>query len=93
MTLFFHENRERNDQTRRLYALFEIVYTVVDFLAALFFLIGSILFFWPEYEGPAIWLFVIGSVCFCLKPTIRLLREIKLWQVGKLETLAERAEE
>ena len=35
MPLFHHANRERNDDTRRVYALFEIAHTTVDFMAAL----------------------------------------------------------
>ncbi|WP_135502567.1 YrhK family protein [Roseovarius aestuariivivens] len=90
MTLFSSQNRDRNDETRRLYALFELVHTAVDFLAALSFLIGSILFLWPDHETPAIWLFVIGSVFFCLKPTIRMIRELKLASMGDTEDLAKR---
>lgn len=36
---------------------------------------------------------MIGSFCFAAKPTIRLIREIKLYRMGKYETLAERAED
>ncbi|MFZ7092321.1 YrhK family protein [Primorskyibacter sp. 2E233] len=90
MPLFSHENRERNEDTRRLYAAFEIAHTVVDFLAAFSFLIGSILFFWPKYETPAIWLFVIGSAFFAMKPTLRLIRELKLAAMGDAEDLAQR---
>ena len=53
---------------------------------------GSVLFFWPKYETPAVWLFTVGSVLFMAKPTLRLSREIKLYRMGKLDTLAERAE-
>lgn len=54
MKLFRHENRERNHDTRRIYALYELAYTLVDFGAAICFLIGSVLFFWPSVETPAI---------------------------------------
>lgn len=90
MPLFSHENRQRSADTRRVYAYFEIAHTLVDFTAAICFLIGSILFFWPEYETPAVWLFVVGSACFALKPTLRLIREVKLAAMGAQETLAER---
>ena len=68
MKLFRHENRERNHDTRRIYALYELAYTLVDFGAAICFLIGSVLFFWPSVETPAIWLFTIGSLLFLAKP-------------------------
>ncbi|RKF14221.1 hypothetical protein D6850_12450 [Roseovarius spongiae] len=90
MRLFQHENRQKSPASRRLYALYEIAYTIVDFIAALSFLVGSILFFWAKYETPAVWLFVIGSTCFCLKPTIRMAREIRLLGMGDTEDLAKR---
>ncbi|QDC10990.1 hypothetical protein FHY55_17895 [Oceanicola sp. D3] len=92
MKLFRHENRERNHDTRRIYALYELAYTLVDFGAATCFLIGSALFFWPAWETPAVWLFTIGSLLFFAKPAIRLAREVKLLRMGKYETLAERME-
>ncbi|GGF69963.1 YrhK-like protein [Mameliella alba] len=90
MALFTHENRQRSADSRRVYAAFEIAHTTVDFIAAFCFLIGSILFFWPEWETQAIWLFVIGSVFFALKPTLRLVRELRLAAMGDAEDLAER---
>ena len=90
MTLFHEDNRSKSPEAKRLYAAFEIAYTVADFTAALTFLAGSILFFWPAYETPAIWLFVVGSACFALKPTLRLVRELKLAAMGDAEDLADR---
>ena len=40
MKLFNHANRQRNADTRRVYALFEIAHTLVDFGAAVCFTIG-----------------------------------------------------
>jgi hypothetical protein len=91
MPLFAHENRERNADTRRVYAAYEIAHTTVDFLAAISFLLGSVLFLFPSYETPAIWFFIVGSVFFCMKPTLRLAREIQLWRMGRIDTLARRA--
>jgi uncharacterized membrane protein YgdD (TMEM256/DUF423 family) len=91
--LFSHEARQQSAQARRLYARFEIAHTAVDFLAALAFLVGSILFFSPSTQYSATWLFVIGSLFFAAKPTLRLTREIRLYRLGRLERLAERAEE
>lgn len=90
MALFRHENRDRNEDTRALYARFEIAHTVVDFAAAFLFLVGSFLFFSEDTQTTATWLFVVGSFFFAVKPTLRLIREIKLYQMGKLEILAER---
>lgn len=93
MKLFRHRNRERNAETRRIYALHELAYTIVDFAAALCFIVGSVMFFSKALETPAIWLFTIGSVFFFAKPAIRLSREIQLLRKGKYETLAERVEQ
>lgn len=76
-----------------LYALYELAYTTVDFSAAILFIIGSFLFFSEATTYVGTWMFVVGSVCFGLKPTIRLAREIHLWRLGSYQALAKRAEE
>ncbi|QFT64019.1 YrhK-like protein [Roseivivax halotolerans] len=88
MRLFRHENRQQTDQTRRLYARYELAHTAVDFAAAFLFLVGSVLFFWQSLETAAIWCFVLGSVFFCVKPTLRLIREIHLYRIGETDALA-----
>jgi len=52
-----------------------------------------ILFLWNDYETEAIWFFIIGSVFFCIKPTLRLAREIQLWRMGYLDDLSRRLDE
>lgn len=37
------------------------------------------------------WLFLIGSICFALRPRIHLLREIHDWRIGKVEKLTDLA--
>ncbi|MEI4232249.1 YrhK family protein [Roseovarius sp. D22-M7] len=91
--LFDHRNRTRNADTRRVYAAYEIAHTVADFIAAISFLVGSVLFLWPVYETSAIWFFIVGSFFFCLKPSLRLAREVQLWRMGRLAKLAQRAGE
>ena len=88
--LFHLDNRTKSERSHRLYAAFEIADTIVAFLAAVSFLTGSILFLWQEYETPAIWLFIVGSAFFCLKPTLRLVREIRLASMGDTDDLADR---
>lgn len=90
MPLFHHENRQRTAETRRIYALFELVYTVIDFSAAVCFVIGSVMFFSEAWQTPATWLFLIGSILFACKPTLRLVRELRLVAAGKDDALAER---
>jgi hypothetical protein len=86
----FKDKRHVSAQTRRVYAIFELLHTLADFVAAFSFLIGSVLFLWQDTETVAIWLFIVGSVFFCLKPTLKLLREVKLASIGDTEDLAER---
>lgn len=92
MQLFHPEARNRSPQHRRIYALYEVWYTTVDFAAAFAFLAGSVLFFWKSTQYAATWFFVIGSICFALKPTIRLARELRYLELGKIEILAKREE-
>jgi len=90
MRLFHPDNRSKTPEHQRIYAMFEIWYTAVDFAAAFLFIAGSILFFWESTQATATWLFVLGSICFALKPTIRLMRELKYLSMGDVEILARR---
>ena len=56
----------------RLRDLFALAHLVADFIAGLSFVVGSWLFFYPALETAGVWLFVVGSVAFAAKPTIRL---------------------
>ena len=57
---------------------YEIASILNDFVIALWFLVGSILFLFPEYETAAVWLFIFGSFQFLVRPSIRLIRHIHL---------------
>jgi len=63
---------------RAVYRRYEIAYTTIDLIAGATFLVGSILFFWKATETAAIWLFVVGSVFFVLRPLARISRELEL---------------
>ncbi|MCA9914037.1 MAG: YrhK family protein [Anaerolineae bacterium] len=76
-----------------LYAKYEIAYTFVDFLSAGLFTLGSLLFFQEATTHIATWMFLFGSICFALKPTIRLIREVHYLQLGDYETLAKRTDD
>ena len=72
--LFNREHyRGSTAERRRRYAIYEIVYTIVDFSAA--------------------FTFIIGSVLFALKPTIRLIRELRLAAIGDEDDLADKFKE
>lgn len=90
--LFRKDNREASNETRRVYAAFELAYTVVDFLAAFCFILGSIFFFYDGLVTAGMWMFLVGSVLFAVKPTLRLIREIKLISMGDSEDVARRLE-
>ncbi|QUJ75857.1 YrhK family protein [Sulfitobacter albidus] len=93
MTLFHRSRRHDSDAHRKLYARFELAYTVVDFTAALLFVVGSVMFFSEAWQTTGTWLFLIGSLCFAAKPTLRLLREVRLYRMGDAQDLAERFED
>ncbi len=80
--------RTRSPAHARVYALYEIAYTAVDFVAALFFLVGSALFFWAETTFAGTWCFVLGSLCFAAKPALRLLRQIAYLRLGDYEKVS-----
>lgn len=61
-----------------VYGFYEKLYTVVDFIASSTFVVGSIFFFYESLTFSGTWLFLIGSVCFGLRPTVKLLREFHL---------------
>lgn len=48
------------------------------------------MFFYKSLENGAIWLFVIGSVFFFMKPAIRLARELHYLALGDVEDVAKR---
>ncbi len=74
--LFNPDNHTRSERHKKIYAYCELAYTVVDFSAAALFVIGSILFFNDATIIIGTWLFLIGSIFFGLRPTIKLFREV-----------------
>lgn len=75
MKVFNPANHTRSAEHKRIYAYCELAYTIVDFSAAALFVVGSILFFSEQTTYFGTWLFLIGSVLFGLRPTIKLYRE------------------
>lgn len=57
---------------------YQTVSILNDFLIGIWFLIGSIAFFWPAWEHAGVWLFVLGSAQLIVRPTIRLAHRIHL---------------
>jgi hypothetical protein len=84
MKLFDTKYHEMSDESRRIYALYEMAHTLVDLGAALCFIVGSVFFFSEDLQYAGTWLFVIGSILFAVKPTLRFARELKLLSLGRL---------
>ena len=89
MHLFDPSSSQKSPAHAELYAAIEIIYTIVDFTAAGLFIAGSVMFFSPTATTAALWCFLIGSVCFALKPTLRLFRQLRYLRLDKIKTLAE----
>ena len=82
--------RSKSTRHTRVYALYEVAYTAVDVMAAVLFIIGSVLFFSPNLQEAGTWCFLIGSIFFAAKPALRIVREIHLLRIGDYEDLAGR---
>ncbi|WP_253869273.1 YrhK family protein [Promicromonospora umidemergens] len=93
MRIFDPRARQVTSQQARRYAMFEVLHTIADFLAAMLFVIGSILFFSEQTKVAATFCFLIGSLFFAAKPSIRLVRELWLARLDKADELAGRAPE
>ena len=65
----------------RIRGVYESLSIANDFLAGILFLVGSILFFRESPMVAATWLFVLGSVLFVLRPSIRLVRRVHLGRI------------
>lgn len=57
---------------------YEVMSIANDVLTALWFVAGSILFFWDATTRAATWMFLLGSIEFLARPSIRLARRIHL---------------
>lgn len=78
MARMFETHRHASPAHRKVYGRYEKLYTLNDFLAALYFLVGSVMFFYESLMLAATWCFTIGSVHFLLRPTIKVAREFHL---------------
>lgn len=88
MKLFDPDNHTHSESHKDIFIKCEFAYTIVDFLAAATFVVGSALFFNEATTYLATWLFLIGSVFFGLRPTIRLFRELRYLSLHKEQKTA-----
>jgi hypothetical protein len=61
---------------------YEVLSIVNDVLMALWFVVGSVLFFFESTTVVGTWFFLVGSVQFLIRPLIRLMRRIHLRRYG-----------
>ncbi|GAA1877941.1 YrhK family protein [Williamsia serinedens] len=64
-----------------------------DFLIAVWFVIGSVLFFWESTTFAATWFFLIGSIQFLIRPAIRLSRRFHLQRIRGGQVQADSADD
>ncbi len=67
---------EREEHFRRLRDRYFWAHLIADFASGICFVVGSVLFFFESFHAGASWLFLIGSLLFAAKPTIRLAHEL-----------------
>lgn len=60
---------------------YEVLSILNDFMLGVWFLIGSILFFYPSEQQAGVWLFTIGSAQLLIRPIIRLSRHLHLYRL------------
>ena len=89
--IFDPATKHSSTRNERIYAVYELWYTVVDVAAAVLFLVGSFLFLSESTRTIATWLFIVGSIFFLAKPVIRLMRETRYFEDGDVDVLARRA--
>ena len=78
MKLFDHALRTASVRHADAVRHYELARTLVEFLAAIAFVIGSILFFYSSLMVAGTWLFLVGSILFAVRPSIRLMLELHL---------------
>lgn len=85
-----HEERHYTHERQRVYALYELAFTLSEFCASFLFIAGSVLTL-QGMQDEAVWFFLTGSCFFATKPAIRLLREFHYLRIGRIQDLADRA--
>ncbi len=71
----------------------EVASIVNDILIAVWFVIGSILFFWASTTYAATWFFLVGSVQLLVRPAIRLSRRIHIQRIRGASVQADAGED
>ncbi len=75
--------QNQREAAGRIHDRYQTAFLVVDFAAALQFVVGSVFFFFPAWQTAGTWLFLIGSLCFAVKPSLRLARQLHLRRLAR----------
>ncbi|WP_147107237.1 YrhK family protein [Nesterenkonia populi] len=67
---------------------YEVASIINDILIAVWFIIGSILFFSDSTATAGTWLFLLGSVQLLIRPVIRLARRVHITRLGRPQSEA-----
>ena len=61
---------------------YEIASLANDLLIAVWFIVGSVFYFFPTTSPAGTWCFLFGSVQLAVRPAIRLARRVHLRRIG-----------
>ncbi|MBI1179444.1 MAG: hypothetical protein GC201_02735 [Alphaproteobacteria bacterium] len=78
-----NDRRNRDKRIDGVHRTYQNLFLGVDFGAAILFVIGSILFFYPDRQHAATWAFLVGSILFAVKPTLRVARFLHLRAIAR----------
>ena len=72
-----------DDKKRKVLARYELSITIIEFLGAVTFIIGSFLFLNEETTILGTWFFIIGSFFFACRPTLKMIRQYHMFRNEK----------
>ncbi|WP_111496356.1 MULTISPECIES: YrhK family protein [Marinobacter] len=68
-------DQELLEAEKRIHERYEWLHIANDYVSAILFLVGSVLFLWESWQTVATWFFIIGSVFFLFAPILRTLNK------------------
>lgn len=75
--------RHLHPELERLRQAYFWAHLMADFGCGVCFVLGSAFFFYDSLYNAATWLFLIGSILFAAKPTVRLTHELHRRRLGR----------
>lgn len=80
--LFERDESDVSLAHRRVHGGYERLITLADFIAALSFVVGSVMFFFEAWRLPGTWAFLTGSILFAVSPSLKVARAYHLGQMS-----------